>query len=384
MPRLWGVLHLGQGSGLHPAARHPVRDWGLAADLAQTTVALQGTAVPACFVHRVAALGDGPLKADDAAAVRARVRGRRTGPGRLGSPPPTTAWTGPLCTTPFAARVEALLAAPLPPVSVLGIDETRRGTPIWAQDPDTKRWVLVCDRWHTGFVDDAAGGLLAQVEGRTSAAAIAWLNAQPEPWRSGITHVTIDLSASYAKAVREALPDAVLVADRFHLVQLDNTMVTDVRQRVIRETEGRRGRTSDPAWNARRRLLTAHERLRPETFAKMWKSLIDTGDAGVAILAMYTVKEALRSLLALAGTKPGTSPDPHPAGQLLPAGSRDRRARGTPPRRHRRGPWWPAIEAGITTGYSNAKSEGYNRLAKHQGRNAFGFHNPVNQRRRIR
>ena len=46
--------------------------------------------------------------------------------------------------------------------------------------------------------------------------------------------------------------------------------------------------------------------------------------------------------------------------------------------------WWPAIEAAITTDYSNARSEGYNRLAKHEGRNAFGFRNPIDQRRRIR
>jgi hypothetical protein len=73
--------------------------------------------------------------------------------------------------TAFAAHVRAPLAAPLPTVKVLGIDETRRGKPIWAQDPDTKRWVLAADRWHTGFVDAAGtGGLLAQVEGRTSAA----------------------------------------------------------------------------------------------------------------------------------------------------------------------------------------------------------------------
>jgi transposase len=57
----------------------------------------------------------------------------------------------------------------------------------------------------------------------------------------------MDLSASYAKAVREALPGAVLVADRYHLVQLANDMLTQVRQRVIRETEGRRGRKTDPA-----------------------------------------------------------------------------------------------------------------------------------------
>ena len=48
--------------------------------------------------------------------------------------------------------------------------ETRRGRPVFAQDPDTHRWVLACDPVaHTGFVDAS-------------------------------------LSASYAKAVREALP----------------------------------------------------------------------------------------------------------------------------------------------------------------------------------
>ncbi len=68
--------------------------------------------------------------------------------------------------------------------------------------------------------------------------------------------MAIDLSASYAKAVADALPDAVLVADRFHLVALANAMVTDVRTRVTRETLGRRGRKTDPQWANRRRLLT--------------------------------------------------------------------------------------------------------------------------------
>ena len=61
-----------------------------------------------------------------------------------------------------------------------------------------------------------------------------------------------------AKAVREALPDAVLVADRYHLVALANDMLTQVRQRVIRETEGRRGRKTDPAWAARRSLARSY------------------------------------------------------------------------------------------------------------------------------
>lgn len=284
----------------------------------------------------------------------------------------------------FIAHVEPDLAAPLPPVQVLGIDETRRGKPIWTQDLTTGRWVLTCDRWHTGFVDAAGtGGLLAQVEGRSAAAAARWLTGQPQPWRQTITHVTIDLSASYAKAVRDALPDAVLVADRFHLVRLGNDTVTAVRQRVTWEHHGRRGRKVDPAWAVRRRLLTGYERLRPQTFTRMWNALVDTGDPGVEILHAYIVKEDLRALLALAGT----NPDRHLIRGRLNA-FYNRAAASDSPEVHRLAAtietWWPAVEAAITTGHSNARSEGYNRLAKHQGRNAFGFRNPVNQRRRIR
>ena len=35
----------------------------------------------------------------------------------------------------FVEHVKAPLAAPLPPVKVLGIDETRRGKPVWAKQP---------------------------------------------------------------------------------------------------------------------------------------------------------------------------------------------------------------------------------------------------------
>jgi len=97
----------------------------------------------------------------------------------------------------FIAHVRAFLAAPLPVVKVLGIDETRRGKPVWTREPDTGRWVLAHDRWHTGFVDSAGTeGLLAQVEGRSAAVVSTWLLAQPAPWRDAVTHVTIDFSAS--------------------------------------------------------------------------------------------------------------------------------------------------------------------------------------------
>jgi transposase len=255
---------------------------------------------------------------------------------------------------------------------------------VWAQDPDTGRWRIAHDRWHTGIVDAVGScGLLAHVEGRSSKAVIDWLDDQPQAWRDGVTHVTIDLSASYSRAVRVGLPRAVIVADRFHLVRLANDMLTEVRQRVTREHYGRRGRRVDPAWASRRRLLTGYPKLSPEGFTRMWNGLLDTGDPGIEILHAYTVKEQLRALLALSGT--------HPSRRQI-ADRLDafyQQAASCPaPEAHRLAEtieaWWPAIEAAILTGYSNARSEGYNRLAKHVGRNAFGFRNIDNQRPRIR
>jgi len=316
----------------------------------------------------------GERVATDAACVQAAV-------DRYG-----VSW--PIVHAAFVAHVDAELAAPVPAVCVLGIDETRRGKPVWARDEETGRWRIIADRWLTGIVDaDGTAGLLAHVDGRTAQVVSDWLTDQPKAWRDNVTHVCIDLSASYAKAVADALPGAVLVADRFHLVRLGNDMVTAVRQRATREERGRRGRKRDPEWVSRRRLLTAHERLSPASFARMWNGLIDQGDLGIEVLHAYAVKENLRALLALAPT-PGTSvPDrsaiSHRLWRFLSLA-----AASDSPEVHRLAAtvenWWPAIEAGLLTGYSNARSEGYNRLAKHQGRNAFGFRNTENQRRRIR
>jgi transposase len=46
--------------------------------------------------------------------------------------------------------------------------------------------------------------------------------------------------------------------------------------------------------------------------------------------------------------------------------------------------WQQPMILAITTGLSNARSEGYNRIVKHIGRIAFEFRNPDNQRRRVR
>ena len=75
------------------------------------------------------------------------------------------------------------------------------------------------DRFDTGLVDlSGNGGLFAQVNGRTSKVLIEWLQAQDPDWLATITHISMDTSATYARAARLALPHAVVVVDRFHLV----------------------------------------------------------------------------------------------------------------------------------------------------------------------
>jgi transposase len=284
----------------------------------------------------------------------------------------------------FRTTAREVVDAPLPEVRVLGIDETRRGKTKWEQDPESGKWHLVRDRWHTGFVDAlGTGGLLGQVEGRTVADVLAWLATTPLTWRKSIRHVAIDMSATYRAAVRTGLPHAIVVVDHFHVVQLANKMLSMVRRRTTAEIRGRRGRATDPEWKARRRLLRNREDLTDDQFATMWNTLLGEGKIGQTLLTAWIAKENLRNLLALART----GADRHQVGYarwkfLTWCADSDilevRTLAATVDR------WWTEIAAFIDTGHSNAKSEGINRVIKLVARNAFGFRNADNQRLRTR
>jgi transposase len=288
--------------------------------------------------------------------------------------------------TGYAGRV---LPADPPPTPVLGIDETRRGKAEWRFDAQTGTWVLVADPWHVGFVDAAGrAGLFGQVEGRTAEAVEAWLAGQDASWRSGITHVAIDMCASFRAAIRRALPHATVVVDCFHLVQLANRKLAQLRRRLTWAQRGRRGRKGDPEWEIRGLLVRNTENLSPEQLTKIERQLGWTGTRGRHIAAGWTAKELLRDLLRLTFKHAGHTParsaisnarfrfqawcaDHAFLPELLSlAETVDQ--------------WWDGIEAYLHTGITNAASEGNNRLIKLEARNAFGFRNRNNQRLRSR
>lgn len=281
----------------------------------------------------------------------------------------------------FVAHADALLAPP-EPVEVLGVDETRRGRPHWTLDPASGRWSR-SELFETNFVDlTGAQGLLGQTAGRTARAVTDWLDEQGQDWKDAVRIVAMDPCASYRSAVERALPQALIVADHFHLVRLANQALTEVRQRATREQHGRRGRATDPAWANRRRLLRGRERLSDKAFRRMWNELVDHDSSG-QILTAWIAKEELRALLATARRGAVRSDVAHQltrfyswcAGADIPeltrlAGTIDS--------------WWPEILNYLHTGVTNAGTEGTNRLIKDAARVAFGFRNLGNQRRRVR
>ncbi|CAL9331501.1 ISL3 family transposase ISMsm4 [Streptomyces sp. enrichment culture] len=121
----------------------------------------------------------------------------------------------------FRASAREVVDVPLPEMKVLGVNEIRRGTTKWGAGPRQRQVAPDRDLWHTGFVDTLGhGGVLGQVEGRTVADLLAWLSTTSLTWRRNITHVAIDMSATYRAAIRNGLPDAIVVFDHFHVVQL--------------------------------------------------------------------------------------------------------------------------------------------------------------------
>jgi transposase len=286
------------------------------------------------------------------------------------------------CHDAVIATADPALAAEPEGVTVLGIDETRRGKAKWENCSATgvRRWV---DRWDTGLVDIAGtGGLLVQVNGRAAKPVTDWLDKREEAWKANIEFVAIDMSATYAKAAREALPHAKLIVDRFHLVKRANEMVDEVRRRTTQAQRLRRGRKSDPEWINRRRLLRAAERLTDEQRTRLFEQLT-SADPNGDIAAAWIAKELLRDVLACTA-RGGLRYEITAALYTFYAFCAACSVPEIGKLAETISAWQEPMILAIETGLSNARSEGYNRIVKHVGRIAFGFRTPENQRRRVR
>ena len=140
-------------------------------------------------------------------------------------------------------------------VRILGVDEhvwkhTRRPT-----EPSNLVTILVD---LTPLVDGRGPARLLDIRpGRSAEVLRTWLQERDPGFRKQVQVVTMDGFAGYASAVDQVLPDATKVMDPFHVVHLAADKLTGCRQRLQRETTGRRGRKEDPLYKHRRTLLTS-------------------------------------------------------------------------------------------------------------------------------
>jgi transposase len=257
----------------------------------------------------------------------------------------------------------------------LGVDEHRYRAVRFLRD-ETGGWRR-SEPWMTTLVDADTGRVLGVVDGRDSAGVGAWLEARSQSWRDAVQVVAIDPSAAFRKALREQLPVAAVSVDPFHLVKLANDMLTQVRQRVVRDRTGRRGRGIDPAWTNRRLLLRAGDTLSSAALARL-KATLRADDPTDEIGAAWGVKEQLRRLLA-SGSLAEAAEQRMRLGAFVLAADMPETDRlwATVDA------WWEAIEVLIVTGVTNARTEAANTGIKQIKRTGRGYRNAGNHRARI-
>ena len=215
----------------------------------------------------------------------------------------------------FETYAEQVLPETPPAAEAIGIDETRRGKAVWWENPETGKWELIADPWHIGFVDAIGGqGLFGQVEGRNAASVTAWLAGQPENWKQAVKYVAIDLCTTFRTAVHRALPHATIVVDAFHVVQLAQRHLADLRRRLTWRQHGRRARTGDAIYTVRKLLRRNAEDLTGEQLELLTTELTMMGTFGKQILAAWRGKELLRDILRL--TPKARTHLPRPRGHL--------------------------------------------------------------------
>lgn len=152
----------------------------------------------------------------------------------------------------------------------------------------------------TTFVDIDRGRLLDMAPGRSGEVVRTWIDKRPAGWSDQIQVAAIDAFAGYAAAIRDRLPDSMLVIDHFHAIRLASEAVNDVRRRVQQDTTGHRGRKGDPLYGIRRLLLMTWANLNERGRDKLRAGLA-AGDRDGEIAAVWLARELLSEVYAANG-----------------------------------------------------------------------------------
>jgi transposase len=203
----------------------------------------------------------------------------------------------------------------------------------------------------------------------------SFIDNQPKAWKQRTRFGALDMSATYAAVYSVTLPKAAQVVDPFHVVQLANRCLDQVRRRVQTERTGHRGRKDDPLYRARRVLLMAEERL-DDKAAQRLSSLLELGDPGAEVAVAYRIKERLRDFYRAVG--------PDDARAMLAELNDHCLKRAMPAEVQKLGAtisrWFDKICNFHLAKVTNGPTETLNNLIKRIKRVGFGFRNFENYR----
>jgi transposase len=219
-------------------------------------------------------------------------------------------------------------------------------------------------RYLTSVADHRSGAIVWCRPGRNSATLQGFFD-ELGPRKDSIRAVSIDMSGEYQRAIRDAVPQAQICFDPFHVCRLGSRATDQVRRDEWNAHE--RSHTPAGRWvkGTRWSLLKAPERQTVGQLATLW----EVQNENRRLYRAFLLREELRLLYHL--------PDPNLAPAHLDAwlawASRSRlrpfvRLARTL-REHRDG-----ILAAIRLGLSNGRLEGLNSKIRLISHRSFGFH----------
>ncbi len=249
----------------------------------------------------------------------------------------------------IARRVvaESVDGSRLDGLQFIGVDEINYGRP---------------QKFLTVVVDHISGRTVWAAPGK-SAETLGLFFAELGPERStAIEIVTMDMSAAYTRAVHDHAPQAEIVYDRFHVVQLLNAAVDEVRREAMRMADDEEKRSLKSTrwpllknpWN-----LTRRER----------QKLSDLQRNNRRIYRAYLLKESFQQIY--------DAPSVAHADDLFVGWYAWARRSALAPFRKFAATiksYWPAVRRFLEVKLTNAIVEGTNSKVRMISHRAFGFH----------
>ncbi|MCB0419682.1 MAG: ISL3 family transposase [Bdellovibrionales bacterium] len=218
-------------------------------------------------------------------------------------------------------------------------------------------------RFCTMLVDFVNKRPFELVEGRSGP--LLWKDLAHIPGRENVTHVALDLSDPYKKFVSEFFPNAEMVADKFHVLRLLNHHIMRRRKEITGDRASKQ---------ARDLLLMSNINLGWKERKTLWEYL----DRYPELKEVYAFKESLHSLYRIRGYNKASKALTKLTDRMAKSNLKEiKTLRATLVK------WRDEILNYFKTRITNARTEGFNHIAKLLKRNAFGFKSFPNYRLRV-